>query len=120
LKKEHSDLLRKEVVYLAYVALAIALMLKVAFFRTEFPGIIKSAFSWMILFVIPGHCMMIYWSEKLDFFERMLVGTLIAAGTMGILSYYLALMGLNIKYHMFLLPILLSGAGLFFFFRKNT
>ena len=56
--------------------------------------------------------MMLYWQEKLEFMERFVIGIFLAAGTIGILSYYIGLLELNIKYHTIILPILLILVGM--------
>ena len=43
--------------------------------------------------------------------ERFIIGISLAAGIIGVLSYYIGLIGLNIKYHAVLLPLAIIIAG---------
>jgi len=61
---------------------------------------------------------MLYWKDKLDFAERIVVGSAMAAGIIAISSYYLGLVGFNLKYHGIVLPLLMLGAAYVFTRRK--
>ena len=61
---------------------------------------------------------MIYLREKIDFIERFIIGIALAAGMIGIISYYVGLMGLNVKYHAIVLPLFLILIGLIFNLRR--
>jgi len=54
---------------------------------------------------------MLYWEDKIEFMERFIIGISLAAGIIGVLSYYIGLIGLNIKYHAVLLPLAIIIAG---------
>ena len=112
LKKEVFELLKKESLYLLYLLLAILLVLKIAFYNDSFIVTLRSTLAVFWLFIIPGYFGMLYWHENLDFVQRIVIGAAVAAGLMGTISYYLGLMGLNIKYHMILLPVLVIILGL--------
>ena len=117
LKKEAFDLLKKEGLYVLYFFLISLLIFKIAFFNDSIVVTLRTVLSIFGLFVAPGYFIMLYWHEKLDFVQRMLVGVMLAAGLMGIISYYLGLTGLNIKFHTILLPMLTIISG-FLLYRK--
>ena len=62
---------------------------------------------------------MFYWRSDLDFLERLVIGTALGLGVVGSASYYLGLIGLNIKYQIVPVPLLLILLGLFLSLRKK-
>ncbi|MBI2658934.1 hypothetical protein HYX05_02410 [Candidatus Woesearchaeota archaeon] len=50
--------------------------------------------------------------------ERFVIGIALSAGITGIFSYYLGLIGLNIKYHAVLLPSVIIIAGFIILIKK--
>lgn len=111
MKKEVFDLIRKEGTYLLAIFLLILAAFKIAFYNDSFVVVSRSALAIFFMFVLPGYFGMLFWHEKLDFTQRIIVGTALAAGLIGTISYYLGLAGLNIKYHTILLPALIVILG---------
>ena len=58
---------------------------------------------------------MLYWEKKIDFIGRIIIGTALGVGLGGILSYYLGLFGVNVRFHAIILPLVLIGIGIFAF-----
>jgi uncharacterized membrane protein len=114
LSKALFDFVKKESIYLAIVFLALLLILKIVFFKENFVVLTRYTFSLFWLFILPGYSAMLYWREKIEFVERIVVGFAVSAAVIGVFSYYIGLIGLNIKYHIFLLPLILIIAGIFF------
>ncbi len=114
LSKALFDFVKKESIYLAVVFLALLLILKIVFFKENFVVLARYSFSLFWLFILPGYFAMLYWREKIEFMERIVVGFAVSAAVIGVFSYYIGLIGLNIKYHTFLLPLILIIAGIFF------
>ena len=114
LSKEIFNFLKKESVYLGAVFLVLLLILKIVFFKEDFTVLIRYAASLFWLFILPGYFAMLYYREKIEFIERIVVGFAVSAAVIGVFSYYIGLIGLNIKYHTFLLPLILIIAGIFF------
>ena len=54
---------------------------------------------------------MLYW-QNLSFLERAVAGTAVGMAVSGISSYYLGLIGLNLRFHAVLLPLLVIGVML--------
>ena len=114
LSKEIFNFLKKESVYLGAVFLVLLLILKIVFFKEDFTVLIRYAASLFWLFILPGYFAMLYYREKIEFMERIVIGFAVSAAVIGVFSYYIGLIGLNIKYHTFLLPLILIIAGIFF------
>lgn len=111
LKKEIFDSFRKELNYLGILLLALLIMFKIIFFNEDLFVAVKTVLSLFWLFVLPGYFVMFYWHEKLDFIERLVIGTALSAAATGAISYYLGLAGLNIKYHGIFLPLIIISVS---------
>lgn len=116
MKKEIFDL--KELKYLGILFLLALIIFKIAFFKENIVVLIRTVVSLFLLFALPGYFIMLYWKEKIDFLERFVVGISLSAAIIGIFSYYTGLLGLDIKYHMFLLPVVLILIGIIINIRK--
>lgn len=116
MKKEIFDL--KELKYLGILFLLALIIFKIAFFKENIVVLIRTVVSLFLLFALPGYFIMFYWKEKIDFLERFVVGISLSAAIIGIFSYYTGLLGLDIKYHMFLLPVVLILIGIIINIRK--
>ena len=114
LSKEIFNFLKRELVYLGAVFLVLLLILKIVFFKENFVVLARYTISLFWLFILPGYFAMLYWREKIEFIERIVVGFAVSAAVIGVFSYYIGLVGFNIKYHTFLLPLILIIAGIFF------
>ena len=119
MSKKNFDLLKKELAYIGILYLLMLTIFKIAFFNENLIVAVKMTLALFWLFVVPGYFLMLYWKEKLDFIERLIVGIALAGGVNGIASYYLGLAGLHIKHHVFLLPVLVMIAGIGIFILKN-
>ena len=107
LKKEVFSAIKKEFQYIGILFLVVFIIFKIAFFNENLIVLFRNVLSLFWLFVLPGYFLMFYWNEKLEFMERLLIGSALSAGLIGILSYYSGLVGLNVKYHAILLPLAL-------------
>jgi len=119
LKKELFELVKKEFKQVGILFALGLIIFKIVFFNENLIVVFRNVLSLFWLFVLPGYFIMLYWAEKLDFVERLIIGTAVAAGIAGILSYYLGLFGLNIKYHAILLPPAIIAAGFIIATRKK-
>jgi uncharacterized membrane protein len=89
---------------LGIVLLIGVLLLKIVFFKELLLTVIKMVLSLLWLF-FPGFVFMLRWKEKLGFVERFLIGVGVSTGVLGIASYYVGIMGLHVKYHGAVLPL---------------
>ena len=104
MNKEAFNSIKEESKYIGILFVIWLAIFKIIYFKENIAVLLKIVASLFWLFVIPGYFAMLYWREKLEFAERFVIGVLISAGVIGIFSYYAGLMGLNIKYHAFVLP----------------
>lgn len=112
MKKEVFDIVKKEAVYLGIVFLLALIIFKIAFYKESSTIVFRTVLSLLWLFALPGYCIMLYWGDRLEFIERLVIGIFVSAATTGVFSYYIGLMGFNVKYHAVLLPVLIIIAGL--------
>lgn len=86
---------------LAYV------IFQIAFYKESFFNILKilAAFYW--LYVLPGVAILINFREQFDFKVRLVLGTAVGLGIYAVLSYYIGIFGLNVKYHWIVIPPLI-------------
>lgn len=120
MSKEAFDLIKKESKYIGLLFVIGLAIFKIIYFKENLVVLIRMVASLFWLFVIPGYFAMIYWKEKLEFTERLVIGVFVSAAVIGIFSYYIGLLGLNIKYHGILLPVLIILAGLAAAMRKKA
>ena len=118
MKKEVFNQARKELKYIGILFLIVLIIFKIAFFKEDTVVLLRNVLSLFWLFVLPGYFIMFYWKEQLGFVERFVIGVAITAAIIGISSYYLGLIGLNIKYHSVVLPLILIFIGVVINLRK--
>ena len=95
-----------------------SLIFKIIYFKEDLFVTLRIVLSLFWLFLLPGYSIMLYWKEKLDFTERLVAGVALSAAIIGILSYYIGLLGLSMKHHAVLLPLALISIGAIINFRK--
>jgi|SRR3989338_2636410 len=105
MKEEIMNKLRKESAYLLIAFAAFLIIFKIVFYNESMLNSIKISAALFWMFVLPGFFIMFYWNESIDFIERLIIGTALGLGIIGSASYYLGIMGLNIKYQTIILPL---------------
>ena len=118
LKKEAFNDMIRESKYIGILFLLALVIFKIAFYKENFIVLLRSMLSLFWLFVLPGYFIMLYWRENLEFIERFIAGIVLSAAVIGIFSYYIGLLGLNIRYHAVLLPLVLIFMGIIINLRK--
>ncbi len=118
MKKETFEFVKKEASYIGILFIIAVVMFKIAFYKESFFMLLKIVLSLFWLFLIPGYFIMLFWKERLGFVERAVIGTSFAAAIIGISSYYISLMGLNLKYHSIALPLLVIFIAIIVNFKK--
>lgn len=118
MKKEAFSLVKKEFQYIGTLFLIVLVIFKIAFFKEDLLILLRTILSLFWLFVLPGYFIMFYWNENLGFLERLVIGIFLSASVAGILSYYIGLAGLNIKYHAVILPLVLILSGIALNFKR--
>jgi len=87
--------------------------MKIVFYKQDVASTTRTALALFWMFALPGYALLYYWKERLDFGERIVIGTALGAAVTAIASYYLGLVGLPLKYHGILLPVaMLLVAGI--------
>ena len=121
MRTKNFDIIKKDLMYFGILFLSAVIVFKAIYFREDFLVVLRMVASLFWLFALPGYFMTFYWAEKLDFTERFIAGFALAAGIIGVFSYYIGLMGLNIKYHIFFLPpsIIIIGVLVAFLKKEN-
>ena len=120
MNKEAFNSIKEESRYIGMLFLAALVIFKIVYFKESFIALLKIVASLFWLFAVPGYFAMIYWKEKLEFAERFVIGILLSAAIIGIFSYYFGLMGLNMKYHAFILPPVIIVIGLISAMKKKV
>lgn len=119
MKRKLFEIIRKESKYLGMILLALLILLKIAFFRESIISVIKISAVSFLVFLIPGYLLSIRWYDKFHFTERIMVSSFFTITSYGLLGYYLGLIGLHIKHHIYVLPILISALGIALFLKKK-
>ncbi len=119
MKKEVFEKLKKELLYVLIIFALLFVLFNFIFYKENFLVKLRAVLSFFWLFVVPGYILMFYWESNLEFIERFMIGITLAAAITGISSYYLGLSGLNLKYHIFLLPVVLIVAGTIIILKKK-
>ncbi|MAG15626.1 hypothetical protein CMO88_01040 [Candidatus Woesearchaeota archaeon] len=96
--------LKSEIIKLSLMLVVLAVVMKIVFYKQDLISTTRTALALFWMFALPGYAMLYYWKEKLDFAERIVIGTAAAAAVVSIASYYLGLIGLQVKYHGIVLP----------------
>lgn len=109
--KEIFDWIKDESKYAGLLFLSALIIFKIIYFKESFIVLLRYVASLFWLFALPGYFIMLHWRKSLNFAERTIVGIALSAAIIGISSYYLGIIGLNIKYHAILLPLAIIGAG---------
>ena len=117
MKKKVFDL--KELKYVGLIFVLVLIIFKIAFYKENLVVLFRTVLSLFWLFVIPGYFIMLYWNEKLGFVEWFIIGIVLSAAIIGVFSYYLGLIGLNLKYHAIVLPLILILLGILINFSKT-
>lgn len=112
MKKEVFELVKREMKYVGILFLLSIVIFNIVFYKENFVVLIRNVLSLFWLFVLPGYFIMLYWNEKLEFAERFIIGIALSAAIIGIFSYYIGLVGLNIKYHAVVLPLVLLSISI--------
>ena len=97
--------IKKIVTEVITVTILLIIILKIVFFKESFITILIFSLSLIWLFFIPGY--FIIWHFNLqDPLTRTIISSITGIAVIGISSYYLGILHLHMKYHVFL-PIVI-------------
>jgi len=105
-------ILKSELSKLIIILVLVVVIFKIVFYRESIGVTTRTALAVFWMMVLPGYALLYYWRDKLDFTERIVVGTAAAAGFIAITSYYFGLLGLHVKYQTVVLPVLMIALGI--------
>ena len=114
-----AELLKSEWVRLLYIAIGMAIVLKLIFFNDSFAGIWRITLALLWIAVIPGYCMTLWLNMRYQLALRLIVGSMASAAIVGIASYYIGIMGIDIWYHPFLIPPGIIAVSVLLYARKK-
>lgn len=104
---------RKEMIYLLILLVLEITILKIIFHKESFLIVVKLALSLFWLFILPGFMIMYFFVEQLNFIERIVAGITLGMAFLGVVGYNLGVLGLLIKYQVWILPVIAIGLGIF-------
>ena len=110
--------LKREGLSIVGIFLGLLIITKIILVSESIIVVIRVITSLFWLFIIPGYLIMSYWIDKINFFARALLGTSLSAAILGIVSYHLGIIGIDIRILHIILPIVLIGIGLLILYRK--
>ena len=116
MNQDKFKILRKDFEKIGMILLGVIIVFKILFHKESLFVILKLVLSFTWLIILPGFSLMYYW--KLKFVERFLIGIGLGTVCFGGLSYWLGLIGVHIKYHIVVLPIVLVLIGWFVCIKK--
>ncbi|HIH32361.1 TPA: hypothetical protein HA235_06675 [Candidatus Woesearchaeota archaeon] len=112
MKTQLDPQLRKEIINVLLCVITLIIITQIAYFKENFLAVSKISLSIAYLYIIPGYALMLYWFDKIPFFQRLFFGTSIGIGVVGFLSYYIGMAGIHIKYHHIIFPPVLIIIGI--------
>src|SRR3989338_4319358 len=107
------DELKREIIYILLLPVLIIALLKIIFYSESLWIITKLSLSLFWLFILPGSMIMYLFAENLNFIERLIAGIALGMAFFGALGYNLGVLGLPIKYQLWILPVIGICIGLF-------
>ena len=99
--------IKNELIYLIISFIVMIIIFKIAFINEGIAIILRTVSSLYFMFIVPGFALLYYWNDKLSFIERFVLSLAVSGAIIGIVSYYLGLAGLHIKYTIIHLPALI-------------
>ncbi len=103
--------MKKEMLNLGMSFAVFFLIFWAAFIKENIITVAWTAASIYWLFVIPGFAIMHHWRNSLEFIERLIMGAVLGLAIVGVVGYNLSVIGLHMKYHTVILPVLMLFAA---------
>lgn len=111
--------LKQDILWIIAATVIIGIIIKILFPLSGITEVAKLVAGVLWLFSLPGYCIMLPWRNEIELKERIIVGMLAAAGLFAVSSYYFGILGLHIKYHTILFPIIVVLASIILLYSKN-
>jgi uncharacterized membrane protein len=116
--KQLIERLKEEGLYLGVMFAVILIIFKIIFYKESILSLVRLIFSLYYIILLPGYFIMIYWIDKIDFKERFVLSVVVGTIVIGLLSYYIGINGLNIKFHVIPLPLIVIVGSIILNLRK--
>jgi uncharacterized membrane protein len=84
-----------------YFSVVFLIVLYIAFYKENLTNISRVFFAFLILGIIPGYMLSRLFFESLDMLTQMVLGICLSFCIIGIFGYYLGLIGLHLKYFVY-------------------
>ncbi len=111
--------LKQDLTWVIAATIIIGIMLKILFPVSSMTEIAKLIGAVFWLFTLPGWCIMLPWRNEIELKERIVVGMLAAAGLFAIASYYFGILGVHVRIHTVLFPIIVLVIAAILFYSKR-
>ncbi len=108
-----------ELAVTAVLLIVFTAILKIVLYKENLLTLFMVLSKFFIAIIIPGLFLLSYLQKKLDFITRLILGIVLTLAITSILSYYLSITGLHVKYHPYLIPILIILFGTFLFLKNR-
>ena len=100
--KELFEKLKKESLHLCILFAALIVIFKIIYYNESLLSILRVVFTIFYMFILPGFLIMYHWD--FDFLKRLFLGIALSAASVGILSYYIGIIGFR---HHWIVPLLI-------------
>ena len=117
---EHLPPFARELVGVGILFLASLIIFKLIFHQENLLVVIKGVAAIFYLFILPGFAVLLYWKEKISYFERLIMALPLGAAITGSFGFLLGLVGIKMGIQIWLVPIVCLGLGWWFGTRKNS
>lgn len=99
------DKIKEESMWLLYLFICLVVVFKIVFYKENISTLIHSVFGLFWLFILPGFALMFIWKDNFDFIERLIGGSVLSVAIIGLTSYNLTLLNVNIRLQYILVPL---------------
>ena len=103
--------IKQEALKFGGAVIAAAVIFQLVSYRESPLVVMRTVAAFFWTFVLPGFAIMLYWRERLDFLERLIIGTAVGLAAVATIGYNLGLVGLHLKYQWLVIPALVTAAG---------
>jgi len=114
--------IKKDLKSFSVTILVLIVIFIIVFYKENIFTTIWVVLSFVLTFVLPGFTICYLWYNKLDFIERLIIGTMLGLISIGILSYNISVyLGIDIKIISIITPIIVTliYGGIVYFVERN-
>jgi hypothetical protein len=122
MESKTKEQLVSELKHLGLILLVMFIFFKLHYNKESIGVLVKLALAHFFLFIVPGYCLMLYYFERLDFFERFFIGLGLGYGVQPLILYTInVIIEVNILQYNKIVSIgmIILGIGLFYVRNKE-